>query len=105
MVVVAHEAPREDRPAVKIPHTSEVLDKLGRFAVVVEDELTSCHSAVHVVDPVRQEKAGASRHEISPMRGRDTSSLPVGPRRSKCGSVYVAPIIHPSISRVTARTR
>jgi len=51
------------------------LDELDRLEVIVKDELTSCDAAVHVIDRSRKEKAGMSRHEIAPMRGRDNPIL------------------------------
>jgi hypothetical protein len=75
VVVVPHEAPAEDRPSIEIAHVSKCLDELDCFAMVVEYELATRDSAIHVIDRPGKEQAGMSRHEISPMRGWDNPSL------------------------------
>jgi hypothetical protein len=75
VVVVAHQAPREDRPTVQVPHGSQALDERDGLAVFIEDQLPSGDSAVDVVDRARNKKAGLSWHEISPMRGLDAAVL------------------------------
>ena len=76
--MAAHDAPRENRPTIEISNLAKGLDELHRLEVIVKDELTSRDAAVHVIDRPRKEKAGMSRHEIAPMRGRDNPIL-LGP--------------------------
>ena len=73
--MVAHETPREDRPAVEIPDFAEDFDELDGLEIVVKDKFTAGDAAVDVIDRSRKKQAGASRHEISPMRGRDNPIL------------------------------
>jgi hypothetical protein len=71
MIVVAHEAPCENRPAVQVADFAKRLDELDRLMVVVEDELAASDAAIHVVGGSWDKQARVSRHEIAPMRGRD----------------------------------
>ena len=75
VVVVAHETPCENCPAIEIPNFSQSLDELNRFEVVVKDELTPSDAAVDMVRGPWNEQARVSRHGIAPMRGRDNLIL------------------------------
>jgi hypothetical protein len=75
VIVVAHEAPSENRPSVQVANLAKCLDELDRLIVVVEDELAAGDAAVHVVGGSWDKQARVSRHEIAPMRGRDTLIL------------------------------
>jgi hypothetical protein len=55
MVMIAHEAPGEDRPAVEIADLSQDLHKLDRLEIVVENKLTASNAAVHVIGGSRNE--------------------------------------------------
>jgi hypothetical protein len=47
--MVAHEAPRENRPAVEVADFAKRLDELDRLIIVVENELAASDAAIHVV--------------------------------------------------------
>ncbi len=65
MIVIAHETPREDRPAVEIPDSAEGFDDLDGFVIVVKGIFTAGDAAVDVIDRFRKKQAGVSRHETS----------------------------------------
>jgi hypothetical protein len=60
---------------MQVADLAKCLDELDRFMVVVEDELAAGDAAIHVVGGSRDKQARVSRHEIAPMRGRDTQIL------------------------------
>lgn len=76
--MIAHETPRKDLPAIEIPDPAKCLDELDGFGFVVENDLTAGDAAADMIDRTVQKKAGMSRHEIAPMRGRDKTIL-IGP--------------------------
>jgi hypothetical protein len=55
VVMVSHDAPRENRPIIEISNLAKGLNELDRLEVIVKDELTSCDAAVHVIDRPRKE--------------------------------------------------
>jgi hypothetical protein len=76
VIVIRHQAPREDRQAVQVPNSTEDIDKFDGLFIGVEDILAAGDAAVDMVGRTGNKQAGMSRHRISPMRGRDTQILP-----------------------------
>ncbi len=92
---------RGTHAAVDIPDFAEDFDKLDGLEIVVKDIFTAGDAAVDVIDRSRKKQAGASRHEISPMRGRDNPILLSPSQKSTsvevctwhpCAMVNVAPM-------------
>ena len=77
--------------AIAISDLAQNLDELDRLEVIVEDKLAAGNSAVDVARRSGKKKVGMSRHEISPMRGRDNPILPILPHKST--NVNVAPSV------------
>ena len=73
--MVAHEAPGKNRPTVQVADLAKRLDELDRLMVVVKYKLAAGDAAINVVGGSWDEQARVSRHEIAPMRGRDTLIL------------------------------
>ncbi len=73
--MVSHQDPGEDSPFVEIANLANGLDELVRLQAVVKDELAACDATIDVICGSGDEQAGVSWHEISPMRGRDTSII------------------------------
>ena len=76
VVVISHEAPRENRPTVEIADFAKGFDVLDSLMVVVENELAAGDAAIHVVGASPDKQTRVSRHEMAPMRGRDDLILP-----------------------------
>ena len=71
-----HQYPGEYSPTFEITHPLHGCDELVSFDRIIEDEFTAGDAAIHVIAGSGDEKAGMSRHGISPMRGRDDFILP-----------------------------
>jgi hypothetical protein len=73
--VVSHQDPGKESPFIEIANPANGLDELVRLQAVVKDELAARDATIDVICGSGNEKARMSRHENSPMRGRDTSIL------------------------------
>jgi hypothetical protein len=97
VIVVAHQTPGEDLPAVEIANVSNDLNEIYSFIWIVEDGFAAGNTAVNVVGGTGDKEAGFSRHGMPPMRGRDLHILRCPPHNATMRRV--APMGPPSGGR------
>jgi len=49
VIVIPHEAPRENRPSIKIAHSAKDFDEFDGLFVIVKHELSAGNTAVHMI--------------------------------------------------------
>jgi hypothetical protein len=70
VIVIRHQAPREDRQPITLRNVAKQVDECGSLRPLVEDSLTSTNPVVHVVHPALDKNSMRPRHILCLARNR-----------------------------------